>query len=75
MEQKFIESFRNALEMEDGINLNDDFRKYEEWDSLAYLEVIAMLDEEFEVEIEAEDFKKLITIEELLKEVKTRTRK
>ena len=73
MEQKFIAAFKEAMEREDEINLNDEFRDYDEWDSLAYLEVIAMLDEDFEVEIEAADFKKLITVEDLINEVKKRS--
>ena len=72
MKEQFIEAFKNALEREDEVQLNDVFREYEEWDSLAYLEVIAMLDEEFEIEIETEDFKKLITVKDLVEEVEKR---
>lgn len=73
MEQKFIAAFKEAMEREDDINMDDEFRNYDEWDSLVYLEVIAMLDEDFGVEIEADDFKGLITVEELLNEVKKRS--
>lgn len=73
MEQKFIAALKNAMEREDDINLTDEFRGYDEWDSLAYLEVIAMLDEDFGVEIETEDFKKLITVEDLISEVQKRS--
>ena len=73
MEKKIIAAFKEAMEREDEINLNDEFRDYDEWDSLAYLEVIAMLDEDFGVEIEAADFKKLITVEALLNEIKKRS--
>lgn len=73
MKEQFIEAFKNALEREDEVQLNDAFREYEEWDSLAYLEVIAMLDEEFGIEIETEDFKKLVTVKELIEEVKKRS--
>ena len=74
MEQKFIEAFKNALEREGEVNLADEFRNYNEWDSLAYLEVIAMLDEDFGVEIEANDFKKLRTVEDLINEVRKRSK-
>jgi acyl carrier protein len=62
----FIEKLKEVLEIEDReINPTDIFRDYDEWDSLAYLSVIAYLDEEFEIQIEESDFKKLITIEDL----------
>lgn len=73
METKFLEAFKETLEREDEINLTDEFRKYPEWDSLAYLSVIAMLDEEYGVQIELEDFRKQITVEALMNEVFTRS--
>lgn len=76
MEVKFLDLFKEVLEIEDKeISLNDEFREYDEWDSLAYLSVIAMLDDEFEIVIETEDFKKIRTVGDLLKEVKERTNK
>ena len=55
--------------------MDDKFRDYEEWGSLAQLSLIVMLDENFGVEIEVEDFEKLITLEDLMKEVKKRSLK
>jgi len=76
MEAKFLDLFKEVLEIEDKeISLNDEFREYDEWDSLAYLSVIAMLDDEFEIVIETEDFKKIRTVGDLLREVKERTNK
>ena len=73
MEEKFIESLKEILEIEDReLELKDEFRDYPEWDSLGYLELIAMLDEEFGVAIENDDFGKLITLEDLINEVKNR---
>ena len=66
MEEKFIELIKDVLEIEDReINMNDNFREYEEWSSLAYLSVIAMLDEEYDCQIEEADFRKLHTIGDL----------
>lgn len=74
METKFIELFKEVLEMEDkDIKLSDEFRQYDEWDSLVYLSVIAMLDDEFDIVIETDDFRKILTVGELLEEVKKRT--
>ncbi len=76
MEAKFLDLFKEVLEIEGKeISLEDEFREYDEWDSLAYLSVIAMLDDEFEIVIETEDFKKIRTVGELLKEVVDRTNK
>ena len=60
---KFIELFSEALEREGEIKMEDEFRKYEEWSSIAYLSVIAMMDEEYDVQIEEADFKKLRTVQ------------
>ncbi len=73
METKFIDLLKEILEIEDrDLNLSDEFRHYSEWDSLGYLELIAMMDEEFGVAIENEDFGKLVTLQDLINEVKNR---
>jgi acyl carrier protein len=76
MEAKFIELFKEVLEIEDkDVNLSDEFRQYDEWDSLVYLSVIAMLDDEYDIVIETDDFKKILTVGELVEEVKKRSSK
>lgn len=70
MEQQFIEKLREALEVEDhDILMEDEFRKYAEWDSIAYLSVIAMLDEEFDTQMEEAEFKKLRTVADIYRAV------
>ena len=61
--EKFIELFAEAIEREDEIKMEDEFRNYDEWSSIAYLSVIAMMDEEYGVQIEESDFKRLHTVE------------
>lgn len=61
--EKFLKLFAEAIEREDEIKMEDEFRNYDEWSSLAYLSVIAMMDEEYEVQIEEADFKKLRTVQ------------
>ena len=71
MESKFIILLAEILRMDiHEIRLQDKFREYANWDSLSYLSVIAMMDEEFDVQIETKDFKTLITVEELIRAVK-----
>lgn len=60
---RFIELFAEALERENEIRMEDEFRNYNEWSSIAYLSVIAMMDEEYDVQIEEADFKKLRTVQ------------
>jgi len=63
MEQKFVDLFKETLEIEDReISLTDEFRGFDEWDSLALLSVIAMIDEEYDVIIESYAFQKLQTV-------------
>jgi acyl carrier protein len=70
MKEKFINSLKDTLEIQNReIQMNDKFRDYKEWDSLAQLSLIAMLDDEYNVAIENEEFKKLITVEDLMNEV------
>ena len=70
MKEKFINSLKETLEIQNReILLSDKFRDYKEWDSLAQLSLIAMLDDEYGVAIENEKFIKLITVEDLMNEV------
>jgi acyl carrier protein len=71
METKFIELFKTTLELGGKeINLNTKFRDLENWDSLSFLSILAMIDEEYDVIIEGSDFRKLVTIEDLINEIK-----
>lgn len=75
MEQKFLESFAEAMEIEDRtLAIGDNFRDYEEWDSLANLSVIAMIDEEYEVVIEANEFSKMSTLQDVFDKIQEATK-
>lgn len=65
---EFIEKFAEALEIEDASTLTaeTEFRNLDEWDSLAYLNVIALLDEEYDIQIENAEFKTLKTISDII---------
>ncbi|WP_027124324.1 acyl carrier protein [Gelidibacter mesophilus] len=66
MEEKFLELFKETLDIEDReLKMSDRFRDYEEWDSIANLSVVAMIDVEYEVIIENSVFKELQTLQEL----------
>lgn len=71
METKFIELFKTTLELGgNDIDLKTKFRELENWDSLSFLSILAMIDEEYDVIIEGSDFRKLVTIEDLINEIK-----
>lgn len=66
MEQKFLDLVKEVLEIEDrDIHLSDNFRDYDEWDSLANLSLVAMLDDEFSVVIDSQRFKQMTTLQEI----------
>ena len=70
----FIEKLAEAIELEDCSVLSGDtvFRTLPEWDSLSYLSVIAMMDEEYDIQIENAEFKQLLTIEDLVNYISNR---
>ncbi len=66
MEQKFLASVKEVLEIEDrDLKLSDNFKEFKEWDSLANLTMVAMLDDEFGVVIDSQRFKKMITLQDV----------
>ena len=73
MEKEFLEKLKEALEIEDReLVLTDKFREYPEWNSLAFLSVIAMIDEEYDVIIEGKDFRKLETVGDIISAINER---
>ena len=66
MKEQFLKNLKDVFEIEDReLAMDDKFREYPDWDSLAYLSVIAMLDEEYDCQIEEAEFKILITVSDL----------
>ena len=59
--EQFIERLVEVFERED-IDPEDEFRDYEEWDSLAFLSIIAMIDDHYDIVIPGEEFAKLSKI-------------
>ena len=64
--ENFIELFEELLEKDENtIKMDDKFRDYVEWDSLAVLSAGAMINEEYDIVIPRQEFEKLITVEDL----------
>ena len=70
MKEKFLELFKEVFEMEDQeVEFSDNFRDFDEWDSLTHLSLIAMLDDEFGIQIEEEELDKLNTVQDIFEKV------
>ena len=65
METKFLERLTELLERESPVNLEDMFRDYGNWDSLAHLIVISFVDEDYGIVIPRDDFNKMKTVQEI----------
>lgn len=63
--EKFKQLLAEALEREDEIKMEDEFRNYEEWSSIAYLSIIAFMDEEYDTQLEESEFKQLKTVQDM----------
>jgi len=66
MIDNFIALLADALEKETSdVAINDEFRNYEEWDSLAVLSLIAMIKQNYNITIPRKDFDELNTVSDL----------
>ncbi len=69
---QFLELMQDTLDLETELTLDVKFRELDEWDSLAYLSTIAMIDDEYDVVINANDFKALETLGDIVKAIEER---
>ena len=70
MNDKFFTALAEALEMEDNeIKMEDTFRDYDTYDSLSELSILAMLDSDFGIELEMNEYNTYLTVGDLYKRV------
>jgi acyl carrier protein len=73
MKDKFLETIKEALEVEDvEVKLEDRLEDFDSWDSISRLSLIALLDENFEVEIADAEFEETETVGDLFNLVNNR---
>lgn len=73
MEEELIKQLEDILELDKGsLSFADIFRDFDQWDSMANLSLIAMLDDSFGVNIETDRFRELKTVGDLIEEVRSR---
>ena len=64
---KKMERLEDMLELDEGtLQAGDVLNEIEEWDSMAALSLIVLMDEEFGKEINGSDIKKLSTVQDIL---------
>lgn len=69
--EEFVELFAEQFDDTDAseIKANTVFHDLDEWSSLIGLNIIAMVDEEFDVALKGDDVKSSVTVEDLYKRV------
>ena len=66
----FIILFADAIDRDASlIKVEDNFRDYEEWDSIALLSLLVMLDDNYSVSIPREIFEGLETIQDFIDQI------
>ena len=72
--KEFIENFASQFEETDTeeITAETKFRELDEWSSLTALSMIAMVDEEYDVQLKGDDMRSAKTVEDLYNIVKSR---
>lgn len=68
---EFIEKFAAQFDETDSSSLsaNTRFKELEEWSSLTSLSIIAMIDEEYDIQIKGNDIREANTIEDLYERI------
>lgn len=71
---KFIQNVANQFDETDvsAFTENTEFKELDEWSSLLALTIIAMIDEEYGVQIKGDDIRKAVTIKDLFEIVKSK---
>jgi acyl carrier protein len=62
---EFIKKFKEALDVEGEFDINIELEEFEEWDSMGYISVMSMLDEEYGKEVNANQLKDCKTLADL----------
>ena len=68
---EFIEKFTEQLDETDPAEIKADtvFKELEEWSSMTVLSIIAMIDDEYNVQLKGNDIRAVETIQELFDKV------
>ena len=72
--KEFIENFAEQFDDTESseIQADTEYRELDEWTSLTALSIIAMIDDEYDVQLKADEMRKTQTIQELFDLVKSK---
>ena len=72
--KEFIENFAEQFDDTESseIQADTEYRELDEWTSLTALSIIAMIDEEYDIQLKADEMRKTQTIQELFDLVKSK---
>ena len=72
--KEFIENFAEQFDDTESSEIQADtkYRELDEWTSLTALSIIAMIDEEYDVQLKADEMRKTQTVQELFDLVKSK---
>ena len=72
--KEFVANFAEQFDDTDAseIQADTEYRELDEWTSLTALSIIAMIDEEYDVQLKADEMRKTQTIQELFDLVKSK---
>lgn len=66
-EKEKLGLLEELMELEEGeLSLTDKLKDYEEWDSVAVLSFIAMMDSEFHKTVKGADIKEFVTVQDAI---------
>lgn len=61
----FLSTIKDALELERDIQLKDEFRHYEEWDSMTFLSLLTLMRDQYGVNLDIDTFNHITTWSDL----------
>ena len=65
-EESFLADIQEILELDElEMHIKDDFRTYDEWDSLTFLALVTHMRDEYGVELDIDTFNKITCWEDL----------
>ena len=73
-ESKFLENFGAIFDDVEvsGLSMNTHFKDFDEWSSLTALGLLAVVSDEYNVELNNDDIKNAVTIQDIFNVVKNR---
>lgn len=67
--EDFIKRLQNDLEIESEIVGNSNIKDFDEWDSMAAMVLIGLVNEEFSVTLNSDDIENLTTVNSLIERI------